>query len=69
MSLLTKHFARSVISLAHGSVAGSDKIELGYGSVAGGDKIELSPIATLVLIFTCLVFFILFAAVSVLFLR
>lgn len=57
MSSLTKHFARSVIELAHGSVAVEQH------------KIELSPIATLVLIFTCLVFFILFAAVSVHFLR
>jgi hypothetical protein len=53
MASLTTHFARRGLELAHGTLAGKDD-----------QKIKVSPLATLVLVVTCLVFFALFAAVS-----
>jgi hypothetical protein len=53
MSSITTHLTRRVVALAHGAVAGD-----------GQPMIKVSPVATAVLFFTCLVFFTLFAAVS-----
>ena len=52
MASLTTHFARRGLELAHGALAGKDQ------------KIKASPLATLVLVITCLIFFALVAAVS-----
>ena len=53
MSSLTTHIARRGLELAHGAAAGNDD-----------QKITVSPIAVLVFSVTCLVFLVLFAAVS-----
>lgn len=53
MASLTTHFARRGLELAHDALAVNDD-----------RKIKASPLATLVLVITCLVFFALFAAVS-----
>jgi len=53
MASLTTHFARRGLELAHGALAGKDD-----------QKIKASPLATLVLVITCLIFFALVAAVS-----
>jgi hypothetical protein len=53
MASLTTHFARRGLELTHGTLAGKDDPE-----------IEVSPLATLVLVITCLAFVALFAAVS-----
>jgi hypothetical protein len=54
MSSLATHLARRGLQLTHGAVAGDDQ-----------PKIQLSPVAILVLSVTCLLFFALFAAVSI----
>jgi hypothetical protein len=53
MASLTTHFARRGLEVAHGALAGKDD-----------QKIKASPLATLVLVITCLIFFALVAAVS-----
>ena len=53
MASLTTHFARRGLELAHGALAGKED-----------PKIKASPLAILVLVTTCLVFFTLFVTVS-----